>query len=228
RKRRTPRLPLVRRITGAFAGLDADIRFAARTLTKAPAFSVAIIAILAIGLGATTVALSAVEALVLRPVPVADPKALVAIQELREGPNEMYTFGATAFRYDRYLSYRDATAGVFTNIAAQVQEIFSVRIGTETRSVPGLVTSGSYFDVLGVRPALGRFYDSQIDTPDGAQAVVVLGYDFWQGTLNRDSSIIGKTNHLDSRPMRVVAVAPTGFKGVIGAVFPLDVWVPAP
>ena len=82
--------------------------------------------------------------------------------------------------------------------------------------------------MLGVRPALGRFYDSQIDTPGGAQAVVVLGYDFWQGTLNRDSSIIGKTIHLDSRPMRVVAVAPRGFMGAIGAVFPLDVWVPEP
>jgi predicted permease len=56
----------------------------------------------------------------------------------------------------------------------------------------------------------------------------VLGYEFWQGTLNGDSSIIGKTIHLDSRPMRVVAVAPRGFKGAIGAVFPLDVWVPEP
>ncbi|HEY9226347.1 MAG TPA: ABC transporter permease, partial [Gemmatimonadaceae bacterium] len=204
------------------------IRFAARTLKKAPGFSLGVIAILAIGLGATTVVLSAVEALVLRPVPVADPKALVAIQERREGPGQMNNFGATSFRYDRYLSYRDATAGVFTNIAAQVHATFSIRIGNETRSAGGLVTSGSYFDVLGVRPALGRFYDSQIDTPGGAQAVVVLGYDFWQGTLNRDSSIIGKTIHLDSRPMRVVAVAPRGFKGAIGAVFPLDVWVPEP
>ena len=228
RKRQQPRLPLVKRIAGAFAGLDADIRFAARTLKKAPGFSAAIIAILAIGLGATTVVLSAVEALVLRPVPVADPKALVEIQERREGPGQMNNFGASAFRYDRYLSYRDATAGVFTNIAAQVHATFSIRIGNETRSAGGLVTSGSYFDVLGVRPALGRFYDSQIDTPGGAQAVVVLGYDFWQGTLNRDSSIIGKTIHLDSRPMRVVAVAPRGFKGAIGAVFPLDVWVPEP
>ena len=152
-----------------------------------------VIAILAIGLGATTVVLSAVEALVLRPMPVADPKALVVIQERREGPGQMNNLGASAFRYDRYLSYRDATAGVFTNIAAQVHATFSIRIGNETRSAGGLVTSGSYFDVLGVRPALGRFYDSQIDTPGGAQAVVVLGYDFWQGTLNRDSSIIGKT-----------------------------------
>lgn len=228
RQREHPRLPLAQRIAGAFSGLDADVRFAVRAIRKVPAFSFGVIAILAIGLGATTVVLSAIEALVLRPLPVADPKALVAIQERRTGPGQMYNFGSTAFRYERYLSYRDATAGVFTNIAAQSLATFSVRIGTETRSSLGLVTSGSYFDVLGVRPALGRFYDSQIDTPGGAQAVVVLGYDFWQGALNRDSSIIGKTIHLDSRPMRVVAVAPRGFKGVIGAVFPLDVWVPEP
>jgi predicted permease len=228
RKHLQRRLSLVKRIAGAFSGLDADIRFAARTLRKAPAFSAAIIAILAIGLGATTVVLSAVEALVLRPLPVADPKALVVIQEEREGPNQTMNFGASAFRYDRYLSYRDATAGVFTNIAAQAHASFSIRIGGEARAVGGLVTSGSYFDVLGVRPALGRFYDSQIDKPGGAQAVAVLSYDFWHGTLNADSSIIGKTLHVDSRPMTVVAVAPQGFTGAIGAVFAIDAWVPAP
>jgi hypothetical protein len=186
------------------------------------------LAILAIGLGATTVVLSAIEALILRPIPVADPKALVVIQEQRKGPNQMNVFGSSGFRYDRYLSYRDATAGVFTNIAAQTHQAFSIRIGGEARTAGGLLTSGSYFDVLGVRPALGRFYDSQIDKPGGAQPVAVLSYDFWQGTLNADSNIIGKTIHLDSRPMTVVAVAPKGFKGAIGAVFPIDVWVPAP
>jgi len=228
RKNQQPRLPLVKRISGAFSGIDADLRFAVRAIKKAPAFSLGVIGILAIGLGATTVVLSALEALVLRPVPVADPKALVVIQERRKGPGQVMNFGASGFRYDRYLSYRDATAGVFTNIAAQSHASFSVRIGSEARSVGGLVTSGSYFDVLGVRPALGRFYDSHIDTPGGAEAVAVLGYDFWQGTLNADSSIIGKTIYLDSRPMRVVAVAPKGFKGAIGAVFPIDVWVPEP
>ena len=228
RKREQPRLPLVRRITGAFSGLDADLRFAARAIKKAPAFSLSVIGILAIGLGATTVVLSAIEALVLRPIPVADPKALVVIQEQRKGPNQMNVFGSSGFRYDRYLSYRDATAGVFTNIAAQTHQAFSIRIGGEARTAGGLLTSGSYFDVLGVHPVLGRFYDSQIDKPGGAQPVAVLSYDFWQGTLNADSNIIGKTIHLDSRPMTVVAVAPKGFKGAIGAVFPIDVWVPAP
>ena len=228
RKRHNPSMPLVNRIAGAFSGLGADVRFAARALKKAPAFSAAIIAILAIGLGATTVVLSAIEALVLRSLPVADPKALVVIQEHRKGPNQTMNFGASAFRYDRFLSYRDATTGIFTNIAAQSHAAFSVRVGNEARTAGGLLTSGSYFDVLGVRPALGRFYDSQIDQPGGAQAVTVLSHDFWQSTLHADSSIIGKTIYLDSRPMSVVAVAPKGFKGAIGAVFPIDMWVPAP
>ncbi len=228
RKRQQLRLPLVKRMTGAFSGIDADVRFAMRAIKKAPVFSLGVIAILAIGLGATTVVLSAVEALVLRPLPVADPKALVVLQERRKGPNQMNNFGASGFRYDRYLAYRDATAGVFTNIAAQTHASFSIRLGGEARAAGGLLTSGSYFDVLGVHPALGRFYDSHIDTPGGAQAVAVLGYDFWQRTLNADSSIIGKTIHIDSRPMTVVAVAPQGFKGAIGAVFSIDVWVPAP
>jgi putative ABC transport system permease protein len=228
RKRQQPQRSLVDRIAGAFSGLDADVRFAVRAIKKAPAFSVAVIAILGIGLGATTVVLSAIEALILRPIPVADPKALVVIQEQRKGPNQTMNFGASAFRYDRYLSYRDATAGVFTNIAAQSHASFSIRIDGEARATGGLLTSGSYFDVLGVRPALGRFYDTQIDTAGGSRAVAVLSHDFWQSTLNADSSIIGKTIHLDSRPITVVAVAPKGFKGAIGAVFPIEVWVPAP
>ena len=228
RKRQQPPLPLVGRIADAFSGLDGDVRFALRAIRKAPAFSAAIIAILAIGIGATAVVLSAIEAFVLRPVPVDNPQALVVIQEEREGPNQTTTFGASAFRYDRYLSFRDATAGIFTNIAAQSHASFSIRIGNEARSAGGLITSGSYFDVLGVRPALGRFYDSTIDQPGGAQAVAVLGHDFWRGALNADSSVIGRTMHVDSRPMTVVAVAPEGFKGAIGAVFALDVWVPAP
>ena len=83
RKREQLRLPLVKRVAGAFSGIDADMRFAVRAIKKAPLFSLGIIAILAIGLGATTVALSAIEALVLRRLPVADPKALVVIQERR-------------------------------------------------------------------------------------------------------------------------------------------------
>jgi len=228
RKRQQPQPTLAERIAGACSGLDADVRFALRAIRKSPAFSTAVIAILAIGLGATAVVLSAVEVLILRPVPVADPKALVVLQERRQGPNKVNNFGASGFRYDRYLSYRDATAGIFTNIAAQTHASFSVRIGGGARAADGLVTSGSYFDVLGVHPALGRFYDSQIDTPSGAQPAVVLGYEFWQGRLNADSSIIGKTIHLDSRPMTVVAVAPKGFKGAIGAVFAIDLWIPAP
>ncbi|MEP6494473.1 MAG: ADOP family duplicated permease [bacterium] len=221
-------VPLVARITNAFSGLDADVRFAVRTLRKAPGFSAAIILILAIGFGATTVVLSAVEALVLRPLPVADPASLVVLQEKREGPNQTSNFGASAFRYDRFLAFRDATTGIFSGVAAQNLESFSVRIGQQARAINGLTTSGSYFEVLGVRPALGKFYTSSMDRPGGAEAVAVIGYDFWRGALNGDSAIIGRTLFVDSRPMTIVAVAPPGFKGAIGGVFTFDAWIPVP
>src|SRR6185436_11691212 len=69
---------------------------------------------------------------------------------------------------------------------------------------------------------------SSIDTPGGAEAVAVLGYDFWRGALGGDSAVIGRTLYVDSRPMTIVAVAPPGFKGAIGGVFALDAWIPVP
>jgi len=228
RRSRQRKIPLLKRIVSSFAGIDADLRFAARTLRKTPGFSAAIILILALGLGATTVVLSAVEALVLRPLPVRDPDALVVVQEKRTGANQTVNFGASAFRYDRFLAFREATAGVFTEVASQNYESFSVRIGDRAKSINGLVTSGSYFDVLGVRPYLGHFYTAALDRPGGAEPVAVIGYDFWRNDLGADSSIVGRTLSIDSRPMTIVAVTPPGFKGAIGGVFALDAWVPVP
>lgn len=228
RNARVDSLPRTMRFAEGLSGIGADLRFAARVLRKTPGFSTAIILILAIGLGATTAVLSAVEALIVRPLPVADPGALVELQEKRSGPNQTMNFGASAFRYDRYLAFREPTAGIFTGIAAQNYEAFSVRMGDRAQSVMGLSTSGSYFDVLGIRPALGRFYTSALDRPGGAEPVAVVGYDFWRMSLGADSSVIGRTMFIDSRPMKVVAVAPPGFKGAIGAFFSIDMWVPAP
>ncbi|MFN2566660.1 MAG: ADOP family duplicated permease [Gemmatimonadaceae bacterium] len=203
-----------------------DVRYAARGLAKAPGFATAVIFTLAIGFGATTVVFSAIEALLLREVPVRDPASLVVLQEQRRGPNDASDFGASAFRYDRYLAYREATAGVLTGLAAQKLESFSVRLGDRARPVFGAITSGNYFEVLGVRPALGRFYTAASDR-EGAAPEAVIGYAFWRGALGGDPKTVGRTLFLNSRPLAVVGVAPPDFNGALGGVFGFDVWVPA-
>jgi hypothetical protein len=110
--------------------------------------------------------------------------------ESREGPNQSSDMGASTFRYDRYLVFKDAASSVFTGVAAQHIGSFDVRTGNETRAMWGQLTSGNYWDVLGVRPALGRFYTADEDTPAAGEPVVVLGNDFWRrlGVTPRSSA----------------------------------------
>jgi predicted permease len=203
-----------------------DVRYAARGFAKTPGLTAVLVLTLAVGLGATTVVFSAVEALLLRKLPVADPDRLVVLQE-RRTRNNAASFGASLFRYDRYLAYREAASGVLSGLAAQAFESFSLRLGDQARTVSGLATSGNYFEVLGVRPALGRFYTAAQDSPGGAEPVAVVSHDFWRRTLGGDARAIGRTLFLDSRPMTIIGVAPRGFNGAFVGVFAFDVWVPA-
>jgi predicted permease len=229
-RRRPIAPPAPRRVVprSPFGGIETDIRFAIRTLRKAPGFTAAIVLTLALGLGATTAIFSALHALVLRPLPVADPRSLVVVQEKRVGPNPGVTdFGAITFQYDRYVAYQNATTNAFSGIAAQLMRTFSLRVGNQARPITGLVTSSNYFEVLGVRPALGRFYTGSGDRPDRSEPVAVVGYDFWQNVLGGDRTAVGRTLYVDSRPLTIVGVAPRGFRGAFAGVFASDVWVPA-
>ncbi|MFL5580912.1 MAG: ADOP family duplicated permease [Gemmatimonadaceae bacterium] len=215
------------RARAAASGLLTDARFGVRTLRKAPGFTAAVVLTLAIGLSATTVIFSALEAIVLRKPAVAAPDRMVVLQEQRRGPNQSTSMGASTFRYDRALAYQGATRSVFTGLAGQSYESFSARIGSDTRAIDGFATTGNYFEVLGIRPALGRFYTATEDRPGGAEPVVVLDYDFWQRAYGGDPSVIGRAIHIDSRPMTVIGVTPPDFRGAFASFFVPDVWVPA-
>ena len=221
-----PRVPSPSSVPAAFAGMGADARFAIRALRRTPGFTAAIILTLALGLGATTAMFSAVEALVLRALPVADPASLVTIQEQRSGPNQLTNIGITAVGYERYLAYRDAMTNVFAGVAGHATESFALRVGNEPRMVTGFLTSLNYFDVLGIQPAFGRFYGGGAERSGPGDPVVVLGYDVWRTAFGGNPNVIGRTVTIDSRPLTVVAVAPRGFQGVFGGLFTTDVWVP--
>lgn len=208
-----------------WTGTGADLRFAARTLAKIPGFTMAIIFTLAIGIGATTAIFSGIEALILRRLPVSDQKSLVIFQEKREHLNVNMDFGASLYRYDRYLAYREAVRDVVSGLAAQEFQFLSARQGNQARSEPGMLTSGNYFAVLGVHPALGRFYDASQD--DGhATPVVVVGWDYWRREMGGRADAIGRKLWVDSRPLTVIGVAPRGFRGAFAGIFALDLWIP--
>jgi predicted permease len=210
---------------GMLDGLRQDIAFATRTLSRQPVFTLVAVMTLAVGVGATTLVFSALNASLLTPLPVADPGRLVVVDESRRGGN-VATMGRTAFSYERYLGYREASAGALSGLAGHRLEQFSWRAEGEARLVTGAVVTGNYFEVLGVRAGLGRLFTGALDSLGGEAALVVVGYDFWQRELGGNNSVLGRTVRIDSRPYTVVGVAPRGFGGTMTSLM-MDVWVPA-
>lgn len=203
--------------------LKLDLRFALRGLGRNPGFTGIAVLTLGIGIGATTAVFSLVNGLLLRPLPVNEPDRLVVVNELRRGGRISISNGQAALPYERYLAYREATTDILSGLAAQRRINFSLRAADGARNVNGIIVSGNYFDVLGVWPALGRFFS---DGPDGAAGAreVVLGYDSWQNAFAADPSIIGRPVYVDGRALTVVGVAPAGFGGTTIDFAP-DIWV---
>ena len=196
-----------------------DLHYSLRALRRSTAFTVAAIATLALGIGATTAMFSMVNALLLRPLPVAEPDQLFVIDEHRVGAISRW-MGEEQIPYDRFLQYRDATGPAFTELGAWRPASFSLRAGSDVATtVRGVLASASYFDVLGIRAAVGRL------PRDDAEPAAVLSDRFWKTRLNGDPRAIGRVVYLDSHPFTVVGVAPAGFTGT-SVLLNTDVWIP--
>ncbi len=200
-----------------------DLRYAVRGLLRSPGVTLVSALTIALGIGATTVIFSLVNAVLLRPLPVAEPETLVTLAEVRSGPSYSM-MGQEAVTPDRYLTYREAGASVLSGVGAQRYGDMSLRTGEGARVVSGVQASDNYFSVLGVRPALGRFF-SPAEDAGGASPVAVLGHTLWQREFNADPAVLGRTISLDSRVFTVIGVAPPGFSGTFVGVGP-EVWVP--
>jgi predicted permease len=208
--------------------LMADVKYGARALRKAPAFSLAAVLSLALGIGANTAIFTFINALMLRPLPVEDPASLV---EIAAGPEDAEAFISFPMYRDlegrqQVLSGIAATAGetpVRMTVPAPsgpVAEIDNVRIS---------FVSGNYFSLLGVPPAAGRLFvaddDRDPDSAAGGGSVVVLSDGFWQRQFGRDPSIVGRIVRIGRTSARVVGVTPPGFVGeIVGNA--ADGWVP--
>ncbi|MFO7654333.1 MAG: ABC transporter permease [Candidatus Krumholzibacteriia bacterium] len=198
-----------------------DLRYAARGLVRASGFTAVSIITLALGIASTTVIFTLMNAFLLRPLPVHEPDRLVTVEEIRRGGRSTQQMGQEATPYQRYRDIRAATGSVFSGLAAQRQNNHSVRIDGPARMVPGVIASDNYFDVLGVRPAMGRLFSGD----DATAPVAVVSHRLWRDQLGGDPRAIGRTLHLDGRPMEVIGVAPPGFGGtLVGLV--AEVWAP--
>jgi putative ABC transport system permease protein len=220
--------------------LMTDLRDAYRALRAAPAFTLVALLVLALGIGATTAIFSVVDAVVLRSLPFDQPDRIVAIGErtapgkggkaapARPGPPDIDPGDPLALRRGQPQNYLDwiAQQQVFESIAAIAGAEVTLRMaGGEPVDVAAQRVTSSFFDVLRVRPAVGRAFTVENEV-DGRHRVAVLSNAFWRRQFGGNPSIIGSTLTLADGNYDVAGVMPPGFGYPVGALRPTDLWVP--
>ncbi|HEY0872442.1 MAG TPA: ABC transporter permease [Vicinamibacterales bacterium] len=201
-----------------FEHLRADIRYALNWLRRSPAFTAVAVASLAIGIGFNTALFAVVDAYLLRPLPIERPDRIV----------DVYTSATEGDPYatSSYPDFLDLRAQnrVFVDMAGYSPAIAALKTGEQSRMAIGEVVSGNYFQMLGVRAAIGRTLLPEDDRP-GAPRVVVVSHRTWTREYGRDPSIVGRTLYMRGQPYTVVGVADESFHGMVPMLQP-EMWLP--
>lgn len=195
-----------------------DVRYGVRMLMKNPGVSLVAVITLALGIGANTAIFSGVSAFLMRPLSVPNAAELIRPFEVDEGGL------GDELSYPDYVDYSSQSTS-FTGLAAE--DMISAAIDAENQSdvIWGQVVSANYFDVLQVKPILGRTFLPDEDKTLGANNVVVLSHSFWQRRMGADANIVGKSVQLNNRAYQVIGVTPQTFVGTKFALA-LDFWAP--
>ena len=202
--------------------LGADVRYALRGLGRTPSFALAVVAVLALGIGANAAIFSILNAVLLRPLPFPDPDRIVRLFHV---PPQATFPGMTRFALSPANFYdwqRDARA--FESMALYRGRAFTLTgSGTPRTLVAGAVGAG-FFDIVRARPSLGRVFRADEDTP--AARVVILSHRFWNTHMGAAPDVLGRTLKLNDEPYTVVGVMPPDF--TVASWFPTsrEIWVP--
>jgi putative ABC transport system permease protein len=189
-----------------------DIRYGLRQLTKHPGFTLIAVLTLALGIGANTAIFSVVNAVLLKPLPFPAPEELVAMGSIdlsqTMSPPRLYSMC-----YPDFFDFRDQNRS-FSSMAVYRDRTLALVDEKEAQSVRGEKVSSEFFDVLGIKPMLGRGFARADEQAGGGPGglKVVLSYGFWQNHFNRTDDVIGRVLMLDGRPHTVVGVMPQGFQ----------------
>ena len=183
-----------------------DVRYGLRSLAKRPGFTAVALVTLALGIGANTAIFSVVDAVLLRPLPFAEPDRLVVVWERNAQRPARHNTVSPA----NWLDWRDQS-GSFESWAAFVMTRRNLTGVGEPVEVNTQFVSGDYFAVLGTPPLYGRALTAEDDVASGAD-VVVLGYGLWQRRFGGDPGIVGRAITLNGKPQTVVGVMPRDFQ----------------
>jgi putative ABC transport system permease protein len=198
-----------------------DVRYAARGLIRRPAFTAVAVATLAVGVGATTAIFSAVNVLLLRPLPYARPNELMRVPLFVPADGAMarsemgWSYPMFSMFRDGQRSYAGLAAYTFLDVSVTSQDAERVRAE---------YVSANYLSVLGLLPARGRAFDASIDAHAGAPHEAFISYALWQRRFNGDPAVVGRTLDIDRQPWAIIGVGPKDFRGLTGQA---DLLLPA-
>jgi predicted permease len=197
-----------------------DLRYGARMLRTQPGFTLIAVVTLALGIGANSTIFSFVNAVLLKPLPVTKPEALITLYT-SDFSGQLY--GRSS--YPDYLDFRERTEVVEGLIAYWGQSVFPGTAGASQEPLNAEIVTGNYFSVLGVAPLSGRAFLPEEDRTPGSHPVVLLSYGCWQRRFGGDPNLVGKPILLNNQSFTVLGIAPPSFTGVTRGV-PTDVWLP--
>ena len=180
-----------------------DVRYGLRMLRKNPGFTAVAILTLALGIGANTAIFSVVNGVLLNPLPYPEPDKLASIYSRND------IFGQSSVSYPNFLDWQRENRA-FTAIAAFRNDDFSLTGSGQAARVPVRMISADYFSILGVQPALGRFFQAQEDRL-GAPPLAILTEGFWKRRFGSDPNIIGTSVLLNGAAYNIIGVAPSNF-----------------
>jgi putative ABC transport system permease protein len=201
-----------------------DTRFALRALRSHPGPALVAVTCLSLGIGANIALFGVVDALLLSPPRgVSHAESLVRVQ-VGAAPGGLAQASGASASYPQYQAIADQHTDVLAGLAAYGREAGTMGGGADARPVDSRIVTGNFFSLLGVGPALGRFFDAAEGAPRSGAAVAVLSYHAWRNRFGRDRAVIGRAIEVNGVPLTVVGVAPEGFVGVdLGDP---DLWAP--
>ncbi|MBY0507167.1 MAG: ABC transporter permease [Bryobacteraceae bacterium] len=189
-----------------------DLRYALRAIRRSPLFATVAILSLALGIGANTAIFTLIDQLMLRPLPVKNPEQLVML--FQRGAHNGNNMGDRMHSYPIYQDFQQK-ASVLSEVFCRRNIETSISVNNQTERVAAEVVSGNYFTALGVKPVLGRVFNSREDDRTYmGHPVAVLSYDYWTNRFAKSPRVLGQKILVNNYPLTIVGVSAEGFAGL--------------
>ncbi len=203
-----------------------DLKYGFRTLVRTPGFTIIAVLSLALGIGANTAIFTLTNAVFLNPLPVKEPARVLELFTVDHATKSVVAnLTRTPMSFLNYKDFRDQS-NVFSGLAAYFPTGVTLTGRGDPKPETAMLVSANYFDVLGVKAALGRTFSPDEDRQEGGNAVAVLTWPMWQKLFGGDSGAIGKTVEFNAVPYTVIGVTPPAFKGTLTVINPDLAFIP--